>query len=96
MSPLWVLGTGVCGKTGPAAIQWMPLHPPAGAVPTLGSGVGVGGVGLAEPCVDALVEGEGIAVEVGDGEAADTVHPDTRQATASMTSTLLSRPSRGP
>lgn len=92
-----MLGTGVCGKTGPAEIHRIPLHPPAGAVPTLRSGVGVGlGVGLAEACVDALGEGEGIAVAVGDGEAAATLQPDTKPPAASTISKLPSRPSRGP
>jgi hypothetical protein len=92
-----VLGTGVCGKAAPAEIHLIPVHVPAGAVPILDSGVGVGcGVGLAEGCVDALGEEEGMAVAVGDGEAAATLHPETRLAAASTTSRPLSRPSRGP
>jgi len=90
-----VLGTGVCGNTGPAEIHRIPLHPPAGAVPTLESGVGVGfRVGLAEACMDALGEGEGMAVAVGDGEAAATQPPAARAPAASTTKRPLSCPSR--
>ena len=48
------------GNTDPAEIQWMPLHRPVGAAPTLGSGVASGvGFGL----------GVGLGVDVGDGVA---------------------------
>lgn len=54
LTPLFV-------KTGPAEIQWIPLHRPVGAAPTLGSGVATG-VGLA------------LGVGVGDGVAIAAVH----------------------
>lgn len=84
----------------------MPVHWPAGAVLTLGSGVGVAvGVGLAVGdavtvavtvvCVAVLGEEEGISRVVGDVETTAAVQPARRPAAASPTTKRPTDAGRG-
>jgi len=71
----------------------MPLHAPAGAVPTLRIVVGVG-FGVAGSGVVTLGNEEGGVPAVGDGESPATLHPAARPPIASPTARFLSRPGR--